>query len=139
VLGTRPFQPDPIKGLAPLERHPPRGGPLDSYSPRGGVTEWSLTPLRERHSARGNQRIYAPKGTPEAISPGGPLRAHRGGLRARSLGPGVAGPAAVRALSLGLTPSGMRALHGWDHPPLASHAVNALKDQTIGGVPSLTF
>lgn len=54
------------------------------------------------------------------------------------MGPGVAGPAAVRALSLGLTPSGMRALHGRDHPPLASHAVNALKDQTIGGVPSLT-
>ena len=54
------------------------------------------------------------------------------------MGPGVAGPAAVRALSLGLTPSGMRALHGWDHHPRASHAVNALKDQTIGGVPSLT-
>ena len=79
--GTRPFQPDPIKGLAPLERHPPRGGPLDSYSPRGGVTEWSLTPLRERHSARGNQRIYAPKGPPEAISPGGPLQAHRLGMQ----------------------------------------------------------
>jgi len=44
----------------------------------------------------------------------------------------------VRALSLGLTPSGMRALHGWDHHPRASHAVNALKDQTVGGVPSLT-
>jgi hypothetical protein len=54
------------------------------------------------------------------------------------LGPGVAGPAAVRALSLGLTPLGMRALHGWDHPPRASHAVNALKDQTVGGVPPLT-
>ena len=54
------------------------------------------------------------------------------------MGPGVAGPAAVRALSLGLTPSGMRALHGWDHPPLASNAVNALKDQTVGGVLSLT-
>ena len=40
-----------------------------------------LTPLRESHSARGNQRIYAPKGTPEAISPGGPLQAHRGGMR----------------------------------------------------------
>ena len=55
------------------------------------------------------------------------------------MGPGVAGPAAVRALSLGLTPSGMRALHGWDHPPLASHAVNALKNQTVGGVPSLNL
>jgi hypothetical protein len=54
------------------------------------------------------------------------------------LGPGVAGPAAVRALSLGLTPSGMRTLHGRDHPPHGSHAVNALKDQTVGGVPSLT-
>ena len=40
-----------------------------------------LTPLRESHSARGNQRIYAPKGPPEAISPGGPLQAHRGGMR----------------------------------------------------------
>jgi hypothetical protein len=48
---------------------------------RGGVTECSLTQLRERHSARENQRIYAPKGTPEANSPGGPLQAHRGGLR----------------------------------------------------------
>ena len=54
------------------------------------------------------------------------------------MGPGVAGPAAVRALSLGLTPSGMRTLHGRDHPPHGSHAVNALKDQTVGGVPSLT-
>jgi hypothetical protein len=35
-----------------------------------------LTPLRESHSARGNQRIYAPKGPPEAISPGGPLHLH---------------------------------------------------------------
>ena len=35
-----------------------------------------LTPLRESHSARGNPRIYAPKGPPEAISPGGPLQAH---------------------------------------------------------------
>ena len=35
-----------------------------------------LTPLRESHSARGNQRIYAPKGPPEAISPGGPLTVH---------------------------------------------------------------
>jgi len=43
----------------------------------------------------------------------------------------------VRDLSLGLTPSGMRALHGWDHPPLASDAVIALEDQTDGGVPSL--
>jgi len=32
----------------------------------------------------------------------------------------------------------MRALHGWDHHPCASHAVNALKDQTVVGVPSLT-
>jgi hypothetical protein len=32
-----------------------------------------ITPLRESHSARGNQRIYAPKGPPEAVSPGGPL------------------------------------------------------------------
>jgi hypothetical protein len=30
------------------------------------------------------------------------------------------------------------ALHGWGHPPLASHAVNALMDQTVGGVPSPT-
>jgi hypothetical protein len=54
------------------------------------------------------------------------------------MGPGVAGPAAVRALSLGLTPSGMRALHERDHRPHGSHAVNALKGQTVGGVPSLT-
>jgi len=40
-----------------------------------------LTSLRESHSARGNQRIYAPKGPPEPISPGGPLQAHRGGMR----------------------------------------------------------
>jgi hypothetical protein len=81
-----------------------------------------LTPLRESHSARGNPRVYAPKGPPEAISPGGPLQAHRGGMR---------------LTSHGLTPSGMRALHGWDHPPRASHAVNTLKDQTVGCVPSL--
>ena len=97
-----------------------------------------LTPLRESHSARGNQRIYAPKGPLEAISPGGPLQAHRGGMRLtrRPLSRGWG--AAVRALSLGLTPSGMRELHGWDHPFRASHAVNSLKDQTVGGVPSLT-
>jgi hypothetical protein len=97
-----------------------------------------LTPLRESHSARGNPRIYALKGPPEAISPGGPLQAHRGGMRLtrRPLSRGWG--AAVRALSLGLTPSGMRELHGWDHPFRASHAVNSLKDQTVGGVPSLT-
>ena len=43
-----------------------------------------LTSLRESHSARGNLRIYAPKGPPEAISPGGPLQAHRGGDAANS-------------------------------------------------------
>ena len=40
-----------------------------------------LTPLREGHSARGNPRIYAPKGPPEDISHGGPHQAHRGGMR----------------------------------------------------------
>jgi hypothetical protein len=50
------------------------------------------------------------------------------------MGSWVAGPATVRALSLSLTPSGMRALRGRDHPPHGSHAVNALKDQTVGSV-----
>jgi len=71
-------------------------------------------------------------------TPGGYLAWGTPRSSARSLSPGVAGPAAMRALTLGLAPSGMRALHGWDHPPVASHAVNALKDQTVGGVPSLT-
>jgi hypothetical protein len=40
-----------------------------------------LTPPRESHSAPENPRIYAPKGPPAAISPAGPLQAHRGGMR----------------------------------------------------------
>ena len=35
-------------------------------------------------------------------------------------------------------PSGMRAPYGQDYHPNAFHAVNAPKDQTVGGVPSLT-
>jgi hypothetical protein len=81
VHGTRPFQPDPIQSLPPLESHPPRGGGAgELLSARG--SHWTvLIPLRECQSARGNQRIYAPKGTLEAISPGGPLHAQRGVMR----------------------------------------------------------
>ena len=51
------------------------------------------------------------------------------------MGPWVGGPAAVRALSLGLTPSGLRALHGRDHPSHGSNAV--LKNQTVGALPEM--
>jgi hypothetical protein len=134
-------------------RSRPAGEPPSARGPAGELlsarrSHWMvITPLRESHSARINvstlpkdPRRLSRLGDPSKLTAGGShwLDDPSRGGGARFVGPGVAGPAAMRALTLGLAPSGMRALHGWDHPPVASHAVNALKDQTVGGVPSLT-
>jgi hypothetical protein len=65
--------------VSPRWRATARGPAGELLSARGSL--WMvLAPLRESHSARGSQRIYAPKGPPEAITPGEPLQAHRGGM-----------------------------------------------------------